>query len=250
VYELKYDGIWGRMEIGDGVINVWSRNGQLKYTQFTASRVKATLHGEFMFGTAWAGRFAPGAFYAFDITAWGGRDVSGLPLRRRRKMLIRLLTGLDEAWVRIVEQHPISSIMDAWAGVVDKGFEGLVCKSTKGPFGYGWGRIKREFEVDYVCMGFNESDAEKYRGRMVRSVKAGLYFGSELKHVGNIGGLDEKDRAEMFLAQEAFAGRVFTASGKQVFEGGVLRHPNFIGWHGDKLPENCTIESAEKVGGL
>ncbi len=250
VVELKYDGIWGRIECDEGVAKTFSRNGQVKHYQ-ACGDVSATLHAEYMFGSNWSYRMGlSGISFVFDCTRWGKKDISHRPLTERREYAAKAVEILGAPF-RLVEQYPVNMVPLLWEQfVLAQSYEGLVLKNSEEPFGEGWGRIKRVFEVDYVCMGFNQSDAPKYKGRMVKSVIAGLYDKKgELVSTASVSGLNEHQRAMMFQNPDEYIGRVFKASGKQVFESGALRHPNFVEWHHDKLPTECTVKAARHVGG-
>ena len=249
--EIKYDGIWGRVDIDENRAEIYSRHGQLK----TALDIEpvgktATLHAEYMYGSSWSGRMnLEGVLFVFDCTSIGGHDISHLPLSRRREAAALMVKKLGEPF-RMVKQFSISKTRELWEGyIIERNFEGLIFKESDAPFGAKWGRAKRVYEVDYVCLGFNQSDAPKYVGRMVASVRAGVYANGNLIDVASVSGLSEHQRTAMYNNPDDFIGRVFKASGYQVFKNGALRHPNFVDWHYDKLPQDCTLESVLEIGG-
>jgi ATP-dependent DNA ligase len=99
--------------------------------------------------------------------------------------------------------------------------------------------MKQRPSYDYVCMGFEHSDSDRYAGRGVRSIQAGLFLGNKLTLLTTIGGLTDAQRHEFFARPQDYVGRVFEAEGKLLFPSGKLRHPNFLRWRDDKRPEDC-----------
>ena len=260
-FELKHDGIWGQMVIDGKSLRIYSRTGQLKMSTGLMRPIfldRVVIHGEYMFGSNWGIKNGVDRqFFAFDIVEYAAQDVSGLPLSERRGLLKIAGARLSRAGVAIrgATHYNMASINRVWEDKIEKyRYEGLVLKDTSKPFGVGWARIKAQYEIDYVCLGFNLSDAEAYRDKMVSSIIGGLYFPTgrkdgefsetnELKSVVNVSGLTDAQRAEFFTNPEEFKYRVFTAQGKTVYDNGALRHPNFVGWHAEKTEEECTIAS-------
>ena len=260
VVEPKYDGIWVRVEfVKDKRIDIWSRHGQCKssvYSDIPSGLDGCVLHGEFMYGSNWSSRMGlSGKSIIFDCTMYDGLNISGYPLDFRRQaanIILSRLKGFDsERQFSIVEQRPVSAMEYWWKELVlDKNWEGLIIKSSKAPFGATWARMKRIYEVDYVCLGFNQSTATKYKGKMVSSIKAGLMMpNGKFEVVCNVSGLDERLRTKLYDFPNQYIGKVLKASGKGIFENGAVRHPNFVEWHNDKLAEHCTLESVQKLGG-
>ena len=254
--ELKADGIWGKMTIWHNKVAVYSRHGKKKAHWFIHGRngfkAMSVIHGEFMYGSAFSkANEHQGKFYAFDCTVFEGNDISHLPLLHRRHCLLEVIHHMgDQDRVVPLKQWYISDtdLPGLWQQkVVDGGWEGLVLKRNEAPFGLGFARIKTEYEVDYVCTGFKQSDADKYRGCMVRSITGGLYFQGKLKPVVNVSGMSEDERIEMYNNPEKYIGKVFTARGKGLFKSGAVRHPNYVGLHAEKLPDECTFEAVSKT---
>mgnify|MGYP003111698429 CR=1 FL=1 len=256
IVELKADGIWGKMTIWHNKVTVYSRHGKKKAHWFINSKhgfkSMAVIHGEFMYGSSFSkSPEHQGKFYAFDCTVFEGQEIGDMPLLHRRHCLLEVIGGMGEQGrISPLKQWYISDtdLVGLWADkVVEGGWEGLVLKRNEAAFGSGFARIKTEYEVDYVCTGFKQSSAEKYRGCMVRSITGGLYFGGELRPVVNVSGMSEAERLEMFARPENYIGRVFTVRGKGLFKSGAVRHPNYIGLHPEKLPEECTFEAVSKT---
>lgn len=261
LFELKYDGIWGRIDIdtegSDGVVRIYSRTGQLKETfkirQWDYPGV--TLHSEFMHGSNWGiQRGLNGQAFVFDMTRLGEVDLSKKSLGLRRAEAARIcgrLAAFGMHRFKLVQQYPMSDLRKVWATkVLEEGYEGVVLKNSLAPFGSNWVRIKRELEVDFVCLGFEQSESAKYKGRMVKSIETGLYVNGKLTSIAFVGGgLKEHERLEYFQHPELYIGKPFKVSCKRVFPSGSPRHPSFNGWHQDKRAIDCTIDAVRKIAG-
>jgi len=257
VVQPKFDGRWGVVlhEHASELITLWSRHGKLQkeWTHKSyASLPSFALHGEYIFGTSFA-KSSPleGQVMLFDCEHVA--DKRGLPLHERLAklvslaLLIRNLSQYDataslpfsvvDDWTICSGSDPVEMIND----LMSPDYEGLVLKSSIGLWGDTLVRIKPIYDMDYVIMGFYQSDAPKYKGKMVKSIKAGLWIDGELTEVCNVSGLNEADRARFYEKPNLYLGKVITCSGKDVFKSGALRHPNFVRFHPTKLSEECVL---------
>lgn len=243
IIELKYDGMWGRSEINYLCLEMYSRQGKLKYdTVLEESVPNVTFVGEYLYASHWAeSRGLKNHYFIFDILRLGERDLRDLPLRDRKQLLHKVLDyNPFPKWFHEVKYYPVERLQELWNGqVIHAFFEGVVFKNLDGKYGDKWARMKREFTIDYVFMGVSKSD--KFERDAVKSILGGLYVDGELKQVCKVGGLTHAERYEFWDRQGEFKGKVFEAKGKGLFRSGALRHPNFVKWRDDKLPEECVI---------
>jgi len=241
IVELKYDGIWGRMEIDNGNLQIYSRNDKLKYECEVDHKGRLTLLGEFMYGSNWAETMGvKGQFFAFDILLSGSDDLKPLPLTQRKEILQKVVETLPE-WIKPVKYYTVDKWKEIWEDdVCDKYWEGLIFKGGETKYGEPWGRMKRNFTVDYVVMGFNKSNAESFKDGAASSIQGGLYENGELKTICNVSGLSDYMKYELWDNQEKYIGKVFEATGKGIFPSGCLRHPSFVMWREDKQPNECS----------
>lgn len=244
VVELKYDGWWGQLVIEGDRWKLFSRTGQRKQ-KGTLSRQygKSIIHGEYCYGTQWA-KNQPQVYN--KIAVHHAEIIDGQPMTEVshhtvRKILGRFLKELEgEEIVNglfLIDQWPIAEVEDVWAMYPD--FEGLVFKNADAPWGAGYGRMKRDASMDYICMGFEKSEAERNKGWGVAAIIGGLYENGELVQKCKMGGMNDADRRDMYLRGARYVGRVFEANGKKVMKSGALRHPNFVRWRNDKPAEEC-----------
>ena len=174
VYEPKYDGIRGLVEIlparPRATIRIWSRLGNEKTTQFpsivralekaaTGLRLPLTVDGEIV-ALDDSGRPAgfqrlqgrihlrghadvervdhaqPVALILFDLLRDGEEDVRGLPLLERRKLLEGHFATLTSDTIRLSEQAPGDG-RDLDARAKAEGWEGLIAKDAQSTYQSG-----------------------------------------------------------------------------------------------------------------
>ena len=176
VYEPKYDGIRGMVEMGPGRgTRIWSRNGNEKTNQFpavvkaldaAAARLKAPviLDGEIV-ALDEEGRPAgfqrlqgrmhlsgardieraehaqPAAFIAFDVLRDGTDDLCKLPLVERRARLEKIFAGIrlkaaEQRTLRLSEQAAGDG-RDLHARALKEGWEGLIAKEAASTYQAG-----------------------------------------------------------------------------------------------------------------
>ncbi|KKN66942.1 hypothetical protein LCGC14_0466220 [marine sediment metagenome] len=248
--ELKQDGMWAVLGIKAGDMRIYGPSGDWRkvFPTLGDNVSDIMILGEYMFGSNWAIKHSvSGQFRAFDIIEYADNNLRDSPLRERRAELevFNLLHGQEWSWFQICPQWDISRTDYIWKNwVEDNDYEGVVFKNSNDAYGKNWGRIKRTFTVDYVCLGFNEGSG-KYKG-MAGSVKAGLYVDDELTQVCNVAGLVEIERQNFWQNQKDFIGKVFVATGYRLFASGALRHPSLsrredTPWRDDKTPEQCVL---------
>ena len=85
LFQIKYDGIWARLEIQHGEVNIYSRTEKLKYTfPISDTSIDCTLIGEYMFGSQRSQH--PDLkikLFVFDCTKEGREDLHKEPYSKR-----------------------------------------------------------------------------------------------------------------------------------------------------------------------
>jgi ATP-dependent DNA ligase len=239
--EPKFDGIWCRLVIQAGQALFYSRTNNLKETH-TLSPDEAkcfvagttTLLGEFMYGQEWAlaeGR--AGRFYAFDVLAKDGKDISHLPLADRKRVLKGILPQPTGRFYRI-PTYPVSLAPTLWHEFVRlSGGEGLVYLKA-GLAGYSTdllARRKGEYTDDLYIVGFYEGD--KRLSGSLGGVKVAKHLGGpEVCSVG--GGFSDDLRDRIWRSRDEYLGKCITVKSNKRFASGSLRSPNFVCFHQEK----------------
>ena len=248
IIQLKMDGIWGCMDIKDGVYKIYSRTGKIKAEgQVDNKELDATILGEYMFGSHWGNKMGwNGTFFAFDCLRYAddsylhilGNEPLSVRLNYRDELLIKL--KLD--FVVPLLEYPTVMWQQLWQEfVIEKGYEGLVFKDSSSAYGDkdAWARMKGEVEIEYVCTGFQPAaEDSKYEGLAGAVIGTLIDWDCEVK----CGGLTYEMRFDFSKKPEAYIGQVFTAKGNGWYGTGAIRHPKFKGWRKDKSPEECTYD--------
>ena len=204
-HEAKFDGYRCLMAVGKGGVRLYTRNGKDWSDRFgdlcrpadALPCEAALLDGEVIAG-AGGGDFStlqsalksgdPLTFYAFDCLHLDGKDLTGKPLKERRKALEGLLSGLPpRGSVRISPVLQQDSEV-ALAAICEAGGEGIVSKRVDAPYrggrGTDWIKAKCVRRAEFVIAGWSPSDK---KGRPFSSLILGSYEGGELVYRGRVG---------------------------------------------------------------
>lgn len=200
--------------------------------------------------------------YLFDVLHIAGRDVTGLPLRARKKLLKRAIDYGDR--IRFLS-HRNETGVAFWEEACGKGWEGVIAKDGTSAYVHGrskkWLKFKCVNEQELVVGGFTEPEGERVGfGAML----LGYYEDGDFVYAGKVGtGWDDEtlrelrgrmDRLERktspFDRGEPDAKDVHWITPKLVAEigftewtdDGRLRHPRYLGLRGDKDPEDVVRE--------
>ena len=251
IVQLKMDGIWGCMDIKDGVYKIYSRTGKLKVEGTVSNKkIDATILGEYMFGSHWGHKMGfNGSFFAFDCLRYADDSylhiVGNEPLSERLKFRDELLRELRKAGLDFVTpllEYPTVMWQQLWQEfVIERGYEGLVFKDSQSAYGDkdAWARMKGEVEIEYVCTGFQPAaEDSKYEGLAGAVIGTLIDWDCKVK----CGGLNYEMRFDFAKKPHTYIGQVFTAKGNGWYGTGAIRHPKFKGWRKDKSPEECTYD--------
>jgi len=247
--ELKFDGWWAQFLLEGHTWEIWSRTGELKKHGTLKKPWERTLvHGEYLFGTEWA-KDRPNLYDKLalhSVVEYREMSMSQLTYHETGLILEEVVEQLGHEDVRrgvmAVAQWPIEEADKIWAQFVlnrDEDYEGLIFKNSQANWGSPIGRMKKNTSMDYVCMGFEESDSETYAGVGVASIIGGLYVDGRLVQKCKVSGMLNEQRFEFFDHPERYVGRVFEAEGKKITKKGALRHPNYLRFRDDKPAEDC-----------
>lgn len=206
---------------------------------------------------ALATRQYPATLYAFDLLSFDEKDLTQLPLIKRKDHLLALL---PEAGVIRYSAHIEKDGVAMYQASVELGLEGVVGKKADSKYVPGrsenWLKVRREHSEDFVIMGYKQS------GTDVRSLMVGQYVDGKLIYSGNVGSglggamrrtLKEKLDKLRTIKPPKDAPRehdYIWKSAKLVCEvkfteltpAGHLRHPVLLGLRDDKPPRECTRE--------
>lgn len=284
VFELKYDGYRMLAYHTDDGVRLLSRNGRvlnpafpevvravacLPYPglvidgeivvhdaggrpSFSALQQRAALAGALE--VAAAARHRPATLYAFDLLAAAGRDLRGLPLIRRKRLLREVLPSTG---VLRYSEHVARQGLATYDTARRLGLEGIVAKRASAPYRGGrskdWIKVRARLSDDFVIAGWSPAKGDP---RDIGALALGEYRGGALTYAGKVGsGLKGEARAclqrELTALPEAQAlsdaGDVHWVAPRLVCEvayreyttRGHLRQPVFLRLRPDKAPREC-----------
>ena len=110
--------------------------------------------------------------------------------------------------------------------------EGWVFKLSNSIGHYKWKPIKT---IDLIVNGTKDGNGKNLG--LVGSLYCSTFEGHE---VASVGGMNENDRIEMSLKNPF--GRIAEVAYQYVGAKGRLRHPRFIQWRDDKVPQQCGLD--------
>ncbi len=201
----------------------------------------------------------PVSCFAFDLLAFEGFDLRGLPLLTRKELLEPLLPRLGP--VRFAP-HFAERGEDVFAQATRLGFEGVVAKradsSYEGRRSGAWLKVRSLRSDDFVIVGFT-APARSRAG--FGALHLGAFVGKALVWCGRVGsGFTDRDLADLRRRLDALLrptpacdipGRerrgasfveprlVCEVRYAEITDDGLLRQPVFVRLRDDKAPEEC-----------
>jgi len=203
--------------------------------------------------------------YLFDLLHLDGHDLTGLPLRTRKKLLRKAVAWRDP--VRLTphrNEHGVAYLREA----CDKGWEGIIAKRADGAYVHGrsrsWLKLKCVNRQEFVVGGWTDPMGERVG---LGALLVGYHEDGALRYAGKVGtGYDDETLKRLSARLEelerdgpAFADAdgfpengVHWAEPELVCEVGFtewtqdhkLRHPRYLGLREDKRPEDVVREQA------
>lgn len=284
-HETKLDGYRCLVALGRGGPAFYTRNGKDWSDRFAdlapamgaLSCADALIDGEVM--AAGAGRSAFSAlqralseggaleFFAFDLLALDGVDLTGEPLVARRAQLEKLFAGAPEA-LRLTDyvRGQGAEVHDA---ACRAGAEGIVSKKVDAPYrggrGRTWRKVKCTRRQEFVVGGYTPSDKA---GRPFASLLMGAWEGDDLAYRGRVGtGFGMRDFEELpdrwserktppfadvpgEIARDAVwltPALVAEVEFTELTADGHIRHGSFQGVRSDKAAEEVRMETPESA---
>ena len=218
IYEVKWDGVRAICYIQNGQVRMVSRNGNVidrQYPELTIlpHHIKAQtaiIDGEIAAlnergvpsfellqrrinvsdasSVATLARHHPVVFYAFDVLYLNGRDLRGLPLIERKRMLKDVLQPNDV--VRYSEHFSDGKAL--FEAAKQQGVEGIIGKRASSFYesrrSGDWVKYKVHSTDSFLLCGFTEGERDHFGALIL-----GVQDGGKLKWAGNVGtGFDRK----------------------------------------------------------
>jgi DNA ligase D-like protein (predicted ligase) len=204
----------------------------------------------------------PVFLYLFDLLEFDGHDLTGLPLRERKRFLRKALSF--QAPVRYTP-HRNERGEELFREACEKGWEGLIAKRAESAYVHGrssdWLKLKCSFEQELVIGGFTPPQGAR---RHFGALLVGYYEDGQLRYAGKVGtGFSERTLADLGarLAALEVPKSPFRRGGGQPriarwvepelvgqfafgewTRDGKLRHPRYLGLREDKRPQEVVRE--------
>jgi bifunctional non-homologous end joining protein LigD len=203
----------------------------------------------------------PVFYYLFDVLHASGRDVTQLPLRKRKAVLRQLVDFGDP--LRF-SSHRNTDGERFYEEACRKGWEGLIAKRADSRYVHtrstAWLKLKCSQRQEFVIGGYTDPQGARHG---FGALLVGYYEDGRLRYAGKIGtGFDARalrDLSRRFRrleqAEQPFAGRVpaggvhwvrpelvCEAAFTEWTRDGRLRHPRFLGLRRDKRPRDVVRE--------
>lgn len=200
-------------------------------------------------------------YYVFDVVHVGGHDVTGLPLRWRKRLLRRLLAYRDPLRFTTHRNTEGERFLE---DACSKGWEGLIAKRADSTYVHtrstDWLKFKCVNRQEFVIGGYTEPSGSRQE---FGALLIGYYNEGNLRYAGKIGtGFDDRtlrDLGERLRRLERpaspFADKVpgrtihwvkpdlvCEAGFTEWTTDGRLRHPRFMGLRRDKRPREVVRE--------
>lgn len=225
---------------------------------------------------------SPAVFYAFDLLGFEDRDLRGLPLFERKRILRMVLPPLGP--IRFVDHFEADgkTLLEHVTGL---GLEGVVGKKADAPYKGGrtpnWVKIRVKQSADFVVVGFTSPKGS--RGGF-GALQLGDLVEGELVYAGRAGsGFSDKQLGDVRKALEARSRKSPPCNGPRPWpwgkklparrpipdakdttwvepalvcevqfmewtEEGLLRQPVFLRFRDDKNPEDCVRQGSDSAG--
>jgi bifunctional non-homologous end joining protein LigD len=208
-------------------------------------------------------------YFAFDLLAESGEDLTGKPLLERKTRLKTLLGDLPVASPIKYSDHIRGQGEAVLSSICGAGHEGIVSKKAtagyRGDRSKAWLKIKCTKRQEFVIGGWTPS--EKRHG--FKSLLVGTWEDGKLTYQGRVGtGFNDRDLEELSARLETLAREEtpFSSVPREVRRSkwvepslvaeiafteftadGVLRHPSFLGLREDKKPAEVHLETPAPI---
>ncbi|MDP9229379.1 MAG: DNA ligase D, partial [Bacteroidota bacterium] len=199
----------------------------------------------------------PLIYYAFDLLFLDGENVMELPLLERKKLLQKLLAKNNDPVIRYSD-HIEETGKAFFKKAQENNLEGIIAKKADCRYVLGirsreWLKIKHKHSREAIIAGYTEPrGGRKHFGALI----LGQYDKDELRYMGHTGtGFDQKSLKELWGKMQLLITEKSPFKEKikvnmpvtwikpklvcqvhytEVTEGGLLRHPVYLGLRTDK----------------
>lgn len=222
----KFDGKRMMLRVGETGVEAINKLGLVVGVAAPIAAAAATLPA----GTVLDGEVVGERFWAFDLLADGGADLTAQPYRQRHAALVALLYGADPTLTAVGSWHDPQDKADQLAALRERNAEGAVFKHLQAPYTAGRpasGGLQRKFK--FVATASVRVAAVNGK----RSVAVELLDGQTWAPVGNVTIPPNRDVPAV--------GDVVEVRYLYAIAGGSLFQPVYLGVRDDIEPGECVV---------
>ncbi len=216
IYEVKWDGYRTLAFINKGNVELKSRNDKSfnekfypVYEALKNRKINAVVDGEIVvlkkngqsdFGALQNWRSEDDGelyYYIFDLLWLNGKDLTKLPLIKRKEILKRVIP--DDEIIRLSEDFSVNGIK-FFDSAKRLGLEGVIAKKSDSVYQPGrrsddWLKIKASKRQEMVIGGFTRNENTS---KLFSSLLVGIFEKGKLIYTGKVGtGFNEKSQREI-----------------------------------------------------
>jgi bifunctional non-homologous end joining protein LigD len=232
--ELNFaDKIKARTAVLDGEIIIYDENGNPNF-QLLQNKARNRLEATYV---------------AFDILMKNGKDLTQLPLKKRKQVLSQTVKD-DE---NIQKSFFIHDGKKLWKVIEKRNLEGVIAKKYNSQYkqtrSSDWIKIKRIKTIDAVIIGYTS------KKRHISSLLLGLYKDNTIIKIGKVGtGFNDKELRDFREKFEKIALKkeknttyiqpiyVCETAYSEITSENILRQPSFVRLRPDKKARECTFK--------
>jgi len=184
-------------------------------------------------------------YYVWDIPVFKGKDIRGLPLTQRRKILVEVVKRMKNPNIKTLTQYPHDKVEELFLKVVGRGGEGLVVKDVRQGYGSGWSKMKKSYDISVFISGFKPGNG-KYTGMVGAMEVSVIDDDGKPKAIGYASGFVDSIREDMTEEPEKYIGRVVDVYAQELSKTDRLRHPTFYRFREDGMDaKDCTLQKVK-----
>ncbi len=184
-------------------------------------------------------------YNAFDVMFYSGLDVRALPWVERRAILETVVSQANSPYIKAIKVITDDKL-EYFKQMIAQGGEGLIIKDTSKPYGEGWSKLKKSYDISAIITGYKPGKG-KYANQL-GSIAVSVYHEGNLVEIGYVSGFNDQTRLLMSRDFDAYKGKVIDVFAQEIQKvsdknlAGRLRHPTFHRFRDDVKPEDCTSE--------
>jgi bifunctional non-homologous end joining protein LigD len=182
-------------------------------------------------------------YYVFDILFYKGKDLRNLPLYDRQQILFDLVDQLGNEHIKCVRTY-YNNFKYEFTRIVKNGGEGLIIKDLEAPYGKGWAKYKKVYDVSAFITGFKYGNGKNKD--LVCSLELSVYHNRRLKRIGFVNVANHKLRHEITANQKRYKKQIVDLFAMEMTKNGILRQPSLHRFRNDVNVKSITLDKLKR----